>query len=480
MDLVKESRLPADIIEKLEKRASLYWDEFYRRNRDGFFKTRHWFEQEFEQELRHACNILEVGCGTGSSVYPLLSIRDDSHVYACDFAASAVELVKRNPDYASGRVTGFTADITKDALESDVPIESIDTCLMIFVLSAIKPAGMVAAVGNVNRVLKHGGIVCFRDYCSGDLAQMRMGQAGKQQMIENNFYARGDGTLAYYFEESMLEKVFQQACFEKVHCSIIERTEVNRKSGVPRNRRYLQAVFRKTRNLSRGELGFLMEISPDPWSNSLETEQNTVGRMEKIGAISAILDETEDILVTKCLTDFICTHSDICLNAFTVDISFDVQHSGRLALAALNFSSVHLTIASTENMHRLRHSYNKNSTRYIYERLRLVAEHVWSGRGRTTALQLANWPHVKKKVILISLVGSENTLTRELQIVDDISRLGTMQTHVYIACSLSKNRSLKKRVEDFFTANVAVAIQQLQLLQSQGRSEIMILNFTLS
>lgn len=431
--------------------------------------------------MRHARNVLEVGCGTGSSIYPLLSIRDDSHVYACDFAASAVDLVKRNPGYASGRVTGFTADITKDALESNVPLESIDTCLMIFVLSAIKPVDMVAAVGNVNRVLKQGGIVCFRDYCSGDLAQMRMGQVGKQQMIEKHFYARGDGTLAYYFEESMLEKVFQQACFEKVYCSVIERTEVNRKSGVPRNRKYLQAVFRKNRNLSRGELDLFMEISPDQCSNSLETEQNTVGRIERIGAISAILGETEDISVTKCLTDFICTHSDICLNAFTVDISFDVQHSGRLALAALNFSSAHLTIASSENMHRLRHAYNRNSTRYIYERLRVVAEPIWSEHGRTTALELVNWSHVKKKVILISFVGSEKPLIRELQIVDDISRLGAMQTHVYIAYPLSsKNLSLKKLVEDFFTANLAVAIQQFQLLQSQGHPEMMILNLTLS
>ena len=430
--------------------------------------------------MRHARNILEVGCGTGSSVYPLLSIRDDSHVYACDFATSAVELVRRNPDYASGRVTGFTADLTKDTLESTVPIESIDTCLMVFVLSAIKPESMVAAVGNVNRVLKNGGMVCFRDYCTGDLAQLRMGQAGKQQMIEQNFYARGDGTLAYYFEEDMLEKVFQQASFEKVYCNIIERTEINRKSGVSRNRKYLQAVFRKSRHFLRDKLDILMETPPDPVSNPLDTEQDNVSRIEKVGAIGAILYGPEDLLITKCFSDFICTHSDVCLHAFTIDISLRAQHSERLALAALNFSSVHLTIASSHNIDRLRQSYKINSTRYIYERLRVVAEHAWNKNGIGAALQLAIRSHVQKKVILISIVGSENRMNKELQMIDDISRMDALQTHVYIACTLKQTRVLRTSMENFFTPHVGVEVEQLPLLQSRRHSELLVLKFVLS
>ena len=229
-------------VEKLEIRASYYWDEFYKQNGDKFFKDRHWFRGEFEQ-LDRSDTVLELGCGTGSSVYPLLELRDTLRVYACDFAPSAVELVKSNPLYASGRVTAFVADITKDDLKQHVPLQCIDSCLMIFVLSAISPSRMKNALLNLRQCMKPGGAVLFRDYCTGDLAQKRLGKVGKQQQIEENFYARGDGTRAYYFTKSMLREVFESCGFIAESIEVITRSEVNRRSQVVRERRYLQAVF---------------------------------------------------------------------------------------------------------------------------------------------------------------------------------------------------------------------------------------------
>lgn len=44
---------------------------------------------------------MEIGCGSGSTVFPLLHETRDSHVfvYACDYSSVAVDLVKSNPDY---------------------------------------------------------------------------------------------------------------------------------------------------------------------------------------------------------------------------------------------------------------------------------------------------------------------------------------------------------------------------------------------
>ena len=80
---------------------------------------------------------LQVGCGVGNTVFPLLEVNHQAKVYACDFSRTAVQLVKDNELYASGRVSAFVADITADRLADNVPEGSVDVCTMVFVLSAI-------------------------------------------------------------------------------------------------------------------------------------------------------------------------------------------------------------------------------------------------------------------------------------------------------------------------------------------------------
>jgi methylase of polypeptide subunit release factors len=69
--------------------------------------------------------LLEVGCGTGNTVFPLLAANADLFVHCCDFAASAVELVKSNAEYRQDRCHAFQADITQQAcfesVAGDVP-----------------------------------------------------------------------------------------------------------------------------------------------------------------------------------------------------------------------------------------------------------------------------------------------------------------------------------------------------------------------
>jgi hypothetical protein len=46
--------------DKYERDADKYWDYFYKRNEDRFFKDRHYFDREFP-ELFKAGTVLEVG-----------------------------------------------------------------------------------------------------------------------------------------------------------------------------------------------------------------------------------------------------------------------------------------------------------------------------------------------------------------------------------------------------------------------------------
>lgn len=47
-------------------------------------------------------------------------------------------------------------------------------------------------------MLKKGGVLLFRDYAEGDMAQVRFESEGVSK-IADNFHVRGDGTRAYYF-----------------------------------------------------------------------------------------------------------------------------------------------------------------------------------------------------------------------------------------------------------------------------------------
>lgn len=147
--------------EKYENQASQFWDTFYSTHENKFFKDRHWLftelpELDSAQSENPATDkeytadypgkpagfrILEVGCGTGSTVFPLLEANTlkNSFVYCCDFAPKAVNLVKSNPEYDPTKCHAFVCDIAADNIEFPFPENSLDIILIIFVLSAITP-----------------------------------------------------------------------------------------------------------------------------------------------------------------------------------------------------------------------------------------------------------------------------------------------------------------------------------------------------
>lgn len=88
---------------------------------------------------------MQVGCGVGNAALPLLEQNPTAVVHACDFSATAVQLLRQAPEYASGRITAFVADLTTDDLREHLPAEGVDLCTMLFVLSAIDPAHMPKA-----------------------------------------------------------------------------------------------------------------------------------------------------------------------------------------------------------------------------------------------------------------------------------------------------------------------------------------------
>ncbi|XP_023633192.1 uncharacterized methyltransferase C3H7.11 isoform X2 [Capsella rubella] len=232
--------------EKYERDAKKYWDIFYKHHGDRFFKDRHYLDKEWNSYFSVSGKrvILEVGCGAGNTIFPLIATYPDIFVYACDFSPRAVELVKAHDEYTETRVCAFACDLTGDDLDKHISPSSVDIVTMIFVLSAVSPEKMSLVLQNIKKVLKPNGCILFRDYATGDLAQERF--SGKDQKISENFYVRGDGTRAFYFSNEFLETLFSEQGFEVEELDVCCKQVENRSRELVMNRRWVQATFRRS------------------------------------------------------------------------------------------------------------------------------------------------------------------------------------------------------------------------------------------
>ncbi|XP_046643552.1 tRNA N(3)-methylcytidine methyltransferase METTL6-like isoform X1 [Daphnia pulicaria] len=230
---------------KLEAEAQKNWDLFYKRNDTRFFRDRHWTTREFELLVGIDGDtkkiLLEIGCGVGNFLFPLLEENANLYIYGCDFSPRAVEFVKGDPRFNEERMKVFVCDITKDRLEGNIP-ELVDVVSLIFVLSAIHPDKFQQALHSASAILKPGGVLVFRDYGLYDMAQLRFGRGNK---IGDNFYVRQDGTRSYFFSVERLTNLVADAGFDVSSCHYVNRRTVNKKEGVDEPRVFVQGKFIK-------------------------------------------------------------------------------------------------------------------------------------------------------------------------------------------------------------------------------------------
>ncbi|XP_033762193.1 tRNA N(3)-methylcytidine methyltransferase METTL6-like [Pecten maximus] len=250
---------------KYELEAKKNWDLFYKRNTTKFFKDRHWTTREFNELCSNLGSssgtrvILEVGCGVGNFIFPLLEQDSSLYFHACDFSPRAVQFVKENPLYDPERCNVFQCDITTDPLTNHMPENSVNLVSMIFVLSAINPEKMTAALSNIVKVLRPGGLLLFRDYGLYDYAMLRF-QSGHK--LSENFYVRQDGTRAYYFSTELLMKLVSEVGLTVCECEYVQRETVNRKEGLSVPRIFVQGKFVKPNQTDNSALNESDSRSP--------------------------------------------------------------------------------------------------------------------------------------------------------------------------------------------------------------------------
>jgi len=314
------------LVEKLDKEAHLNWDRFYTSHQTNFFKDRHYLNKAFPDEFgvvygqhqspvegengaeqkqneRAASDdcaddeiasmdvtalppftIVEIGCGVGNTVLPLLELdpiitvvpndfdpcqepqgeqtnRSSSSssskrkiaVWGLDFSKVAVDLLQQDKRYIQAaqkdhRAMSAVWDIV-DSHPGEIhpELESCsDISLLLFCLSAVSPEKMGQAAAHVAATLRPGGTLILRDYGRFDEAQLKLGSSLGKRLSEN-FYVKHDSTRVYYFDLDDLERLFGQSgagliCIEKKY---IQRVYKNRSDNTERRRVWVQARFRK-------------------------------------------------------------------------------------------------------------------------------------------------------------------------------------------------------------------------------------------
>ncbi|TCD61526.1 hypothetical protein EIP91_008287 [Steccherinum ochraceum] len=200
--------VPDDDKPRYHDRPARHWDNFYKMNSSNFFRNRKWLHLEFPElvtatEVKAGeMTIVEIGCGAGNAVFPLLDSNRNPklHLHAYDYSSQAVKLVQNNPLYISppmGTIHSEVWDLSSSSIPPQVEPGSVDIIILVFVLSALHPKEWSQAIANVHKMLKPGGLVFFRDYGRYDLTQLRF-KSGR--LLEDNFYIRGDKTRVYFFE----------------------------------------------------------------------------------------------------------------------------------------------------------------------------------------------------------------------------------------------------------------------------------------
>ncbi|WWC68135.1 uncharacterized protein I206_102058 [Kwoniella pini CBS 10737] len=286
MELHRNSPVAEALRDGYNSKPAHYWDKFYSLHEEGFFKDRQWLRLEFPELV--ACSeadagpkiVLEVGCGAGNTVFPLLMRNEnpDLHIFATDYSKKAVEVVKANKMYPKaehglGELHSSVWDITSKSssnrnlkenlenlkLESNYSLPegiepgTVDVISVIFVLSALHPKEWEQAIRNLYNVLKPGGLLLIRDYGRHDLAQLRI---KKDKLLDPeipNLYIRGDGTRVYFFEKEELENMLvapladeeEKKMFEVLQLGEDRRLLVNRKEKKQMYRIWLQVKAKK-------------------------------------------------------------------------------------------------------------------------------------------------------------------------------------------------------------------------------------------
>ncbi|KAL0035798.1 hypothetical protein WJX77_003039 [Trebouxia sp. C0004] len=228
------------------------WEAFHARDNATarFYKERRYLLLEFpcltvSEPPQH---FVEIGCGCGSSLLPVLKANPTCTVTGTDLSPTAVDMFKRaaaKAGIASHRFTGYPADSTQaDAVGGAEPNtqSSADAALLIFTLAAVTPEEMPAMLHTAFQALRPGGVLLIRDHGLYDLTHLRL---PPEQQLAEKLYRRLDGTTCYFFTTEDLHTKAEAAGFVTRECKYACTNLLNRKKQINMKRVFVHGVFER-------------------------------------------------------------------------------------------------------------------------------------------------------------------------------------------------------------------------------------------
>lgn len=270
------------------------WNKFHACHATGkFFKERRYLLKEFPELASRGdyCKILEVGCGNGSTVLPILRGKETIIVYACDCSNEALDRAKEMINGANlasfvNRFYPFLCDFSTSSFpkwlacnscrksflnktdvncldvicssrgdnvdkascseESSCCIGGVDLVTLIFTLSALPLQRMPIAIQECFSVLKPGGMLFFRDYGLYDMTMLRF---APEQRVGYREYMRSDGTRSYFFSLESLRDLFSSVGFAVLELNYCCVRSTNRRNGKIMRRVWVHGKFQKPNHL---------------------------------------------------------------------------------------------------------------------------------------------------------------------------------------------------------------------------------------
>jgi len=178
--------------------------------------------------LPYGSRILEIGCGDGKGLRPMLSM--PWRVTAIDRAPAALSLCRglKGRDIADGFLV---ADVDR------LPFRpaSFDAVFCSHILGHLDNKGRGAGAAESTRVLRHGGLLFFRGFSTGDM------RAGKGREIEPGTFLRINGIITHYFTEEEVCRLFYALAPDEC---ITQNWSIRIRGGDVR-RSEIVAIFRK-------------------------------------------------------------------------------------------------------------------------------------------------------------------------------------------------------------------------------------------
>mmetsp|Transcript_25782 Transcript_25782/g.43465 ORF Transcript_25782/g.43465 Transcript_25782/m.43465 type:complete len:294 (+) Transcript_25782:164-1045(+) len=239
------------------------WNSFFHTHVGGqFFKARKYVYPAFQKWLDNSESCLEVGCGHGCSIYPLLGNAHlpDLRIIATDYSNEALSILMMHDKFDHSRVRVRIWDITEPFedskhysrtedgdgkldmahCDSTYPCLPVDSVLCLFVLSALHPGDHEASLCNIWQTLPPGGVILFRDYGTCDMTMFR-----HKIRLSENLYRRSDGTLSYYFDLEYMNALCAATGFEPAELKYATVQITNKKKGITMKRVFVHAVLVK-------------------------------------------------------------------------------------------------------------------------------------------------------------------------------------------------------------------------------------------